>query len=231
MAQSVLGSLTLGYRPLWNRARTLAGVQLFVHEDDQSTDGQHLLRTLAELCSAESPPLLLSPRSRSMLGGLLAHAGRTDALIEVPLAWLEDTALRDLARTAHLRGARMIASGPPQRPPDAQAAPWFERRMLTLSTHDAALALQAALQARRAIAAGRMVTRAEASPVLPHALVDGVASRVLADHALDQQGAWAVAGWPVEDVLHAYRGRPLPPMNREYLYRYVEGLRKAGLPE
>ena len=31
MVQSVLGSLVLGYRPLWNAARKLAGVQLYVH--------------------------------------------------------------------------------------------------------------------------------------------------------------------------------------------------------
>ena len=33
MVQSVLGSLILGYRPLWNRARKLAGVQLYVHNE------------------------------------------------------------------------------------------------------------------------------------------------------------------------------------------------------
>ena len=53
MVQSVLGSLILGYRPLWNRARKLAGVQLYVHnESSLLVDAGHLLRTLAELWSA-----------------------------------------------------------------------------------------------------------------------------------------------------------------------------------
>ena len=66
MVQSVLGSLILGYRPLWNRARKLAGVQLYVHnESSLLVDAGHLLRTLAELWSASSPPLLISPQTHS----------------------------------------------------------------------------------------------------------------------------------------------------------------------
>ncbi|MET0208337.1 MAG: HDOD domain-containing protein [Burkholderiaceae bacterium] len=214
MAQSVLGSVTLGYRPLWNRARLLGGVQLYVHEDDQGIDGQHLLRTLGELWSSESPELLLSVSSRAMLIDLLAHAGASDPLIEVPVRWLDEAHLRATLRAAKQRGARLMASGAPQREPDAEAAAWFERRLLTMSATDAAVALQASLESRRAVNAGRMVGRAAHSPVKPNALIDGVASRALAEHALDQQGAWAVADWPVEDVLHRHRGQPLPPMRR-----------------
>ena len=48
MVQSVLGSLTLGYRALWGRSRALAGVQLYVAQADASAavDTPHLLRTL-----------------------------------------------------------------------------------------------------------------------------------------------------------------------------------------
>lgn len=62
MAQSVLSSLTLGYRPLWNRDRRLAGVQLYLHEEPGTTaDVQHLLRILQEIWGTQSPPVLLSP--------------------------------------------------------------------------------------------------------------------------------------------------------------------------
>jgi c-di-GMP-related signal transduction protein len=44
--------------------------------------------------------------------------------------------------------------------------------------------------------------------------VEGVASRALAEHALDQQAAWAVAGWPAEDVLHRYARHPMPASRR-----------------
>lgn len=214
MAQSVLGSLTLGYRPLWNRARGLAGLQLFVHEDEDSVDGQHLLRTLAELWSANSPELLLSLRCRRTLAGLVAAAEAQGPAIELPIAWLDDAELRRVARDARQRGVRLLLSGSPDQKPDPEAARWAERRALQLSAADAANALQAALRARQAAAEGRLVVRAEGSPVLPNSLIDGVASRALAEHALDQQGAWAVAGWPAEDVLHRYRGNPAPPTRR-----------------
>ena len=77
MVQSVLGSLILGYRPLWNRARKLAGVQLYVHnESSLLVDAGHLLRTLAELWSASSPPLLISPQTHQLLSSLLESAPR-----------------------------------------------------------------------------------------------------------------------------------------------------------
>ena len=72
MVQSVLGSLTLGYRPLWNGARQLAGIQLYVQDLPGSyVDAPHLLRTLQEMWSASSPPLLISPQSRQLLLQLL----------------------------------------------------------------------------------------------------------------------------------------------------------------
>ena len=44
MVQSVLGSLILGYRPLWNRARKLAAIQLYVHSEASAlVDTAHLL--------------------------------------------------------------------------------------------------------------------------------------------------------------------------------------------
>ncbi len=133
MAQSVLGSLTLGYRPLWGRQRTLAGVQLFVHEDGDGVDGQHLLRVLSELRSAESPELLLSLRSRTLLAGLLDHAGATDALIEIPMAWMDDARLRAGVHHARARGVRMVARGEATQPLPEDVAHCFERRMTVLS--------------------------------------------------------------------------------------------------
>lgn len=38
MVQSVLGSLTLGYRALWGRSRALAGVQLYVAQAAQAIE-------------------------------------------------------------------------------------------------------------------------------------------------------------------------------------------------
>ncbi|RZL91241.1 MAG: HDOD domain-containing protein [Variovorax sp.] len=214
MAQSVLGSISLGYRPLWGRQRTLAGVQLFVHEDSEGVDGQHLLRMLSELRAAESPELLLSLRSRGLLAGLLDHASAGDPLIEVPLDWMDDARLRAGVHHARSRGVRLVARGDAMQLPPQDVARCFERRMTLLSAIDAGNALGAALRARESAAVGRLAARAEGSPVLPGSVVEGVASRALADHALDQQGAWAIAGWPVEDSVHRHAGQPLPPSRR-----------------
>lgn len=214
MAQTVLGSLTLGYRPLWGRSRTLSGVQLFVHEDSEGVDGQHLLRMLSELRTAESPALLLSLKSHALLTGLLQHATPSDPMIEVPVRWLDDARLRACVHAARSRGVRMVARGDAAQNPPEDVARCFERRMTALSALDAGTALHAAKRARESAAVGRLPPRAEGSPVLPNSMVEGVASRALAEHALDQQGAWAVAGWPVEDALHRYAGQPLPPSRR-----------------
>ena len=77
MVQSVLGSLILGYRPLWNRARKLAAIQLYVHSEASAlVDTAHLLRTLQELWSASSPPIRLSPQRHQLLSNMLEHAPR-----------------------------------------------------------------------------------------------------------------------------------------------------------
>ena len=76
MVQSVLGSLTLGYRPLWGRTRQLLAVQLYVHTIDEGValNLPHLLRTLREIWSESSPPLLLSPQQPDLLLEFLKHA-------------------------------------------------------------------------------------------------------------------------------------------------------------
>lgn len=77
MVQSVLSSLTLGYRPLWNQARRLAGVQLYLHEEPGvQADVAHLLRILRETWGTQSPPVLLSPQSRQVLCDLLENASK-----------------------------------------------------------------------------------------------------------------------------------------------------------
>lgn len=223
MAQSVLGSITLGYRPLWNRARALGGLQLFVHEDEQSVDGRHLLRTLGELWSAESPRLVLSVRSRALLFDLVAHVESSDPMIEIPFDQIGQAGMRAALARAKQRGAHLLLGGTPRDVVDPEAARWFERRILSLSVVDAAASLQAALQLRQEAAAGRVGGRSESSPIKPNAIVEGVASRALADHALDQQGAWAVAGWPAEDMVHRYHGQ-LMPLSRRAIVQVMNAL-------
>jgi c-di-GMP-related signal transduction protein len=59
--------------------------------------------------------------------------------------------------------------------------------------------------------------------VLPGQIYEAVASRVLAEHCLDEQRAWGVAGWPMEDVLHGYRHRQIQP-GQQTITRLVEAI-------
>ena len=211
MVQSVLGSLVLGYRPLWNAARKLAGVQLYVHGQGAAmVDAPHLLRTIQELWSAGSPPLLLSPRSQPLLMDLLAHAPRGAPWIEVPGDWMALPAVRERAGQAHARGLRLVWSGALDHLPDTETARLFDNSLLHLSSGDAVRALQAGAAAQR-------------SPLIAGQMYDNVASRALLAHCLDQGGALAVAGWPMEDVLHALRHQPQQPAH-EVVQRLLKAI-------
>ncbi|MDA7415261.1 histidine kinase [Xenophilus arseniciresistens] len=219
MAQSVLGSLALHYRALWSRRRQLAGLQLFAHEESPGADGGHLLRTVSELWSAQSPHLLLSPATPSLLESVLAHADAQSPQIDVPAAWLRRGGITAAVRRAHERGASMLVSGDAASLQAlAGATGLFTHVCVVLGEQDAAQALRVAMQLREDVARGRFGTRPDSpSPVTAGSLVAGAAGTALVQHALDQQGAWAVAGWPTEDVLHGMRARTLHPGRRAIL--------------
>lgn len=205
MVQSVLGSLILGYRPLWSRARKLAGIQLYAHNEASAVvDASHLLRTLQELWSASSPPLLISAQTRQLLCDLLEHAPRGAPWIEVRGDWLSDSAIYARVQAAHQRGLRLVWRGDMGKLPEPEIARCFDNSLLTLRPEDAVAALQAA--PTRPGAPGRA-----ASPVLAGQMYENVASRALMEHCLDQGNAMALAGWPSEDVLYSLRHHPQQP--------------------
>ena len=209
MVQSVLGSLILGYRPLWNRARKLAGIQLYAHNEATAVvDAGHLLRTLQELWSASSPPLLISAQTRQLLCDLLEHAPRGAPWIEVRGDWLSDSAIYSRVKAAHQRGLKLVWRGDARKLPEPEIARCFDNSLLTLRPEDAVAALQTAPVRPGAPAAP---ARAAASPVLAGQMYENVASRALMEHCLDQGNAMALAGWPSEDVLYSLRHHPQQP--------------------
>ncbi|RYF24136.1 MAG: HDOD domain-containing protein [Comamonadaceae bacterium] len=200
MVQSVLGSLVLGYRPLWNAARKLAGIQLYVHSDGATlVDAAHLLRTLQEQWTASSPPLLLSAQTRQLLCDLLEHAPRGSPWIEVRGDWLSDSAIHQRVQAAHQRGLKLVWRGDIAQVPEPEVARCFDNSLLSLSPGDAVGALQAGAASRRP------------SPVIAGQVYENLPSRALMEHCLDRHHAMAVAGWPVEDVLYGMRHHPLQP--------------------
>ena len=213
MAHSVLGSVSLGYQLLWDQLRQLCGVQLFVGADDATAvDAPHLLSALGELWSGQAPTLLLSVQSPRLLGELLDHAPANSPWIEVNEMQLRDPDMARRVHQAHQRGMTLIWRGEPgQRPRDA-LAPCFLRNMVTLTADEALAGLRVSLRRHNGADATR-VNRVS-SPVLADHIYEAVASAVLTEHCLDEQGAWAVAGWPMEDVLHGYRHQRIQPGHR-----------------
>ncbi|MDR0225007.1 MAG: HDOD domain-containing protein [Burkholderiaceae bacterium] len=227
MVQSVLSSLTLGYRPLWNRNRRLAGIQLYLHEEaGAEADVQHLLRILQEIWGTQSPPVLLSPQSRQVLCNLLERAPKGSPWIEVRGDWLQDSGIYELVRQAHARGLMLVWRGPLADVPDAQAAHWFASSLLYLPPEGAAgvlnqsvLALQQAAESAAEAAPSKLPQPLRISPkpalaqlqLLGGQMYEGLHSLALADLCLDRYQAGAIAGWPVADALYAQRHHPALP--------------------
>lgn len=204
--QSVLGSITLGYRPLWNIKRQLAGIQLYISDDPKAAhvDAPHLLRTLQELWSASSPPLLLSPQSHHMLLLLLQGAPRGSPWIEVRGDWLGDSSVLEQVQAAHQRGVKLVWRGELCHLPSMEVAGYFDNSLLSLSTQEVILALQST-------SAERAQGVAAPSPVLIGQMYENLPSVALVSHCLDAQRAVAVLGWPLEDVLYRAKNQRLQP--------------------
>ena len=207
MSPSVLGHLTLGYQLVWNRLRQIAAVQLFIDSPGEApVDAEHLLRTLRQAWSLQSPALILSVQSPSLLIDLLAHAVSTGPAIAVQSGMLADPAIAQKVHGAHRRQVPLFWRGQHAERESLDVAVDFQRGMVSLTPGEVLLGARAALHPDRA-------QQAAASPVLPGQIYEGVPNRVLVEHCLDQRGAWGVAGWPAEDVLQAIHHR-MPPDRR-----------------
>ncbi len=211
MSQSVLGSITLGYRPVWNRARELAAVQLFIETaQGGAVDAVHLVAALQELSSMATPTLLLSVQSRQLLCDLLDHAPASEHWIEVRSDWLAEPAVAQRVPAAQRRGLQLVWRGGIEAWAQAPLQSSFAKRLMGLSAQTALQALQSAAQQAPGTS-GPLTAR---SPIASGQLYEGVASRALAEHCLDQQDALALVGWPSEDVLHGHRHQPVAPDRR-----------------
>ena len=210
MARSVLGSLILGYRPLWGRGRSLCGIELCISEADSNiaVDAAHLLRTLQEIWEPQSPPLLLAPQTRQLLCDLLEHAPPETPWIEVPDDWLGDSSVYQRVLEAQRRGLKLVWRGDVGRLPDASLARCFDNSLLSVPP-------QAAIQALKASPG--------TSPILAGQMYEGIASRALMEHCLDEQQAHALIGWPTEDVLYSLRLQT-PQPSHTVIYRLMKAI-------
>jgi len=200
MGQTVLDGVTLGYQGLWGRRRELCGVRLQVHAlEGRHVDAPLLLRSLHDAWSEHNPSLLLRPTSAGLLHGLLLALQPESPWLEVQADWCEDADIVAAARGAAQRGAGLIWHGPGGHTGPNSDDALFAHRLLSL---DSAQALGALHCARTGI---------EGSPVQSGQIYEHMPSRALAEHALDQRGVWALAGWPCDDVLLEHRHLQVQP--------------------
>ena len=210
MSSSVLGSVTLGYEPIWNRWRKCSGVRLFVEADRSSAvDAQHLLAAIAELWPDSAPRLLLQVQSTSLLGDLLDHAPAKTLHLEIAAPWLDDPLMAGRVRKAHQRGVHLVWSGDAGQAPAPEVAAWFNDTLRMLTPQQALGALRTSLRQHQDGGIGSVA--AGVSPVVAGSHYQGLASQALVEHALDRQGVTGVAGWPAEEILHGYRFQQIQP--------------------
>jgi hypothetical protein len=200
MSPSILGSVTLGYEPIWNQWRKRAGVRLAVDvEAGTQVDARHFLDAIAEQGCGTAQPLLLSVRSPALLQDLLQHPLTPSIWIEIQNDWLGDAAVTARVRAARQRGAQLVWRGEPGRAPAADVKDLFHKTLRTLSPQEALGALRSSAR------------QTASSPIVAGSLYEGLASPALVEHALDRQDAWGVVGWPADEVLHGYRFKQIQP--------------------
>ncbi len=211
MPASILDQITLGFQSVWNQSRQHCAVRLFIGVPPaQGIDAPRLLAAIGSLWSAQAPSLLLSPQSPPLLTKLLDQAPVDSARIEVNQAWLHDPAIAQRVHHARQRGLQLVWRGEPGQRPSVALAPCFERTMVSLTADEALTGLRVSRHSH-------CQTRPQAtdpalrSPVRAGQIYESVASQRLVEHCLDQQGAWGVAGWPTEDVVHGYRHQLIQP--------------------
>ena len=213
----VLNALVMGYRPLWNAERQLGGVQLFLHDEaDRPVDIAHLLRILSEMWAPSSPRLLLSPQSPRLLQAMLHLTTPHQAWsLEVRGAWLADQpGLLEHVASAAQRGVRLVWRGSMKQLPTAHEAQHYACSLLHLEPQDALTLVRTsadqAVPQHLALLAGQMY--------------EEIHSQTLARRCLDHFHASAIAGWPVEDVLHRIRGARLLHPSHAHVLRLLKAV-------
>lgn len=216
MRSSVLGSVTMGYEPVWDQWRKRIGVRLWLDpESSSAVDANHFIGSMQELWPARGEICLLNARSPGLLSDLLEHSAAPNIWLEVPQAWLSDNLLAGRVRKAQQRGIKLVWNGDPGEQPDPAVSSWFHTSMLSLTAQEALGALRAAL--RKSQDGGSHGGRVFRSPVQTEQLYEALASQALVEHALDQQQVRGVAGWPSEEMLYAYRYRQIQPARQALL--------------
>jgi len=212
MPQTLLGSLALAYQPLWGKSRELTGIRLSATPVPGGfVDGPHLLQVLRNFWPHKNAAMVLSPTDPELLCTLLDKAPDYSPHIEIANELLEYPEVVELVRAAHGRGLKMIWRGPNNWEPAPDLAPCFQQYLLSMDEQDTLDALRCA---RAHGGSPHPFEAAPESPVLAGHIYEGIPSRELLSHCLDQRKVAALMGWPTDEVLHSYRFAPMQPGGR-----------------
>jgi c-di-GMP phosphodiesterase len=202
MSHTVLDSVAMTYQPVWDRRRLLCAVRLRVLPvHPESVDAPHLMHSLGDHWPAAAPALMLALDTPDMLFQALRCAPVPNTWLEVPASLFDHPESLAMLSVAVRHGHHLLRSADLGRAGRDLAVPLDVRSLLHLSAGDALEALQA--RPVEGVAPRR-------SPIVPGQIYHNVCSRSLADHCLDEAGAWGLLGWPDEDVLHGWRHQALP---------------------
>lgn len=201
---TVLDSIALGYQPVWNRARQLAAVRLCVHTlHSEAVDAEHLLHVLDEDWPLSAPTLIVAFDTPQLWQQALTCTPVANTWLQVPAqAFADPVRLASLA-VAQRRGHQLLRAGTLAQVQGEIIAPLDVRSLLSLSAEEALQALQSRPTAEQP-------APMQHSPIRAGQIYEGVGCRALADHCLDEAGAWGLLDWPDEEVLHGWRQRPVP---------------------
>ena len=210
MTSGVLQDIALGYQLQWNAQRQVAGVWLtFEALPFRSVNAAHLLAALQSLWLPKAPVLTLSTNDTQLLTELLQLDLGASIQLAVQADLLDNPTLAQHVARARQRGMPLVWQGQVGQTPLPAQALNFNQQALSLSPEQALLALRASLHRQHGSHAQPHARLG--SPVQAGQLVDGVPSQVLVKHCLDEQGAAAVIGWPMEDVLYNFRQTRIQP--------------------
>ncbi len=201
---TVLDSIALGYQPVWNRARHLAAVRLSVHTvQPEGVDAEHLLQILDEDWPLSAPTLILAFDTPAHWQQALTCPPVANTWLQVPAECFTDPARLAGLSVAQRRGHELLRAVPLADVRGEMVAPLDVRSLLALNADEALQALQSRPTEEQPAPAVR-------SPILPGQIYQGVGGRALAEHCLDEAGAWGLLDWPDDDVLHGWRRQAVP---------------------
>jgi c-di-GMP phosphodiesterase len=203
MSQSVLDSVAMAYQPVWGRSRRLVAVRVGVQEvRPGSVDAAHVMQVLGEDWPAAAPLLIVAFQSEALQWQAIQCPPVRRTWVELgPQPFTEPESLAALIEASR-GGLQLLRRMPLAQIQGEIVAPLHVRSLLQPSAQEAAQALGSRT------ADGSPIPGAQ-SPLVPDQLYEGLGGRPMADFCLDVAHAWGVAGWPDDDVLHAWRSKPV----------------------